>query len=416
MKIKKIAILGASQKYVHILLRDLIHTIRWKEGIFSIYDINPEPAETAGKYCEKIVLQNKSDIKIIYGTDPSLMLKNADIVVIIVGTETPEDIREEAALLNKHNLYYTLMDSYGLPMVRRLMKAFNNFQSIAETILKYSDKALIVNVSNPMVLITRLLKDKLSHQRVYGICNGILSLPNLFPDIDIRRIKIFGFNHCNFVESIETPVKKISGKDLKTVLTQSTLYKYTRKSLDHFGFPLLSKDNHAVEFFPEWNNQITIECPYYPEYWEMRWERYQKESKKFKEWAYELETIPEGNIPGNDVVIPSAFGLLEKVSYISAVNDINSSGLSFISPDSITEYMIDYADPEPFNSDCHYSEKLIKKIQEMDHFYSQIYSALLSKDVQKLIDNTAFIYRETSLNKHEIADLIKKQADRYFSG
>lgn len=409
--LRKIAIIGASLKFIPVLMRDIIHLAGWRDGTVAIHDLDAEKAALAGRIAERICRHNQVDIEIAAGDDPRI-IAGADAVVVIVSTEVYAEILDESDCFATHGLYYALMDSYGLPLVRRLLHGLPNYAAIARTISTHAPGALVINITNPMGLLTRYLADTLGGTcPVFGLCSGFGVIRWVFDGITVTGGQIVGFNHCNFIARLDTPDGPLKPAAFLPSLTNAPDYRLSRLAARKLGMPLLLGDTHTLEFFPEWHREVTVEVPLYRPYWEQRQAAYLRDAVTFRAWAAGAEAIPDADSPAHDIIIPAIMSTLTGRPYTFAVNNRNGNDLAGVSAEAITESVVSFHTMKPTHDSAELSAPLATKLQEMDTFYTAVYRALVDGDLPAVIEATAYVYRETDLDAGTIADMVYRCAE-----
>ena len=226
-------------------------------------------------------------------------------------------MRHDLEIPEKHGIYQPVGDTIGPGGISRTLRNVPVFVDLAKSFIKHCPEAWILNITNPMTVLTNTLVLQ-GCRRVIGLCHELSTLWTRLTDhfkCDWHDIsmQLAGLNHFAFIldatyqgQSIMSqfdtwasePDNQAQGGDVD-LTHQETLSLYSHKFKYDFyrqtGRMLYPGDRHITEFF---SNVITKQTGYGAAFGIKltsiadRQEWFDKARKDTLEWTAKPETIP----------------------------------------------------------------------------------------------------------------------------
>jgi len=265
---------GGSQNWAPSIVRDII----FKEGMekvsldLRLLDLDmPRAQAIKGLFDVKLREWGVDRVKVAATTDPAEGLADVDFVLITISTGRLKAMSHDLAVPEKYGIYHTVGDTAGPGGWSRALRSIPVFSSYAKLIKHLAPNAFVLNYTNPLAALTKVLADELGSRRVVGLCHGLFevyhALQAIFGlenenDIDIR---FGGVNHFFWILDFKIrgrdgyPLlrEKIGGRTLVELLDQTHMDAFGWKSdrllagelFDNYGYLPYLGDRHTCEFF-----------------------------------------------------------------------------------------------------------------------------------------------------------------------
>lgn len=270
----KIAFIGGgSENWSPNIVRDII----FKEGLqeydldIRLIDIDPGRLDSIQKlFDSRLKYWNASWAKITSTTDAAAGLAGVDFVIIAISTGRLPAMRWDLEIPERYGIYHTVGDTAGPGGWSRALRNIPVFQDYARLIKDVAPNAVVLNYTNPMGVLTKVLADELGANRVVGLCHGLFECYDVLQAIfDVKeediRVRFGGINHFFWILDL-----KINGRDGYDMLrgrlnghTFAELIKETHvdamgwssdkwlsgELFENYGYLPYVGDRHTCEFF-----------------------------------------------------------------------------------------------------------------------------------------------------------------------
>lgn len=206
----KITFLGAgSSVFAKNVLGDCMMTKTMQDWEYALFDIDPQRLEESFKMLSIINRNcNEGRAKIVKYTDRLEALRDAKYVVnaIQVGGYDPCTITD-FEIPKKYGLRQTIGDTNGIGGIFRGLRTIPVMQGFAADMEKVCPKALFINYTNPMHILT-LAWNRYTNIKAVGLCHSHQEcIPELFGMLELPQdglnYKIAGINHQAWLLEIE---------------------------------------------------------------------------------------------------------------------------------------------------------------------------------------------------------------------
>lgn len=204
-------------------------------------------------------------------TDQEAALDGADYVVVTISTGGLRAMRVDLEVPERYGIFQTVGDTVGPGGLSRALRNVPVFLGLARAMEKHCPRAWMLNCSNPLSVLTRVV-GKESAIRVVGVCHGVRSQVRQFARFSGRSLEECayvntGIDHCAWLTELV-----IQGRPAVELLEEKGLEEWLKKppaqaredavfgALYHSRCGLLLSrqlgalpgigDRHLVEFFP----------------------------------------------------------------------------------------------------------------------------------------------------------------------
>ncbi len=316
--VKIVIIGGGSYAWSPTLLRDLVMQ---KElaggGEVWLVDIDPKPLKDIDAYAKALLKRTKSKFTVHTTVDRDAALGGADFVIITISTGGFKAMRHDLEIPEKHGIYQPVGDTVGPGGISRTLRNVPVFVDLAKSFVKHCPDAWILNITNPMTVLTNTLALQ-GCRRVIGLCHELSALWTRLTDhfkCDWHDIsmRVAGLNHFAFIldatyqgQSIMSqfdtwasePDNQVQGGKIDLTHQESLSLEWHKFKYDFYrktGRMLYPGDRHITEFF---SNVITKQSGYGAAFGiklttiAHRQEWFDKARKDTLKWTAKPETIP----------------------------------------------------------------------------------------------------------------------------
>lgn len=265
---------GGSQSWGPNLIRDLIFKPEMKQAQLDIVllDIRPGRARAMKRLFDIQLQRWKLDrVRITQTQDTRRALKGADFVLIAISTGGLATMRHDLEIPEKYGLFHTVGDTVGPGGWSRALRNIPVFADYAGQIATFAPNAYVLNYTNPMGALTKVLADALGPNRVIGLCHGMFESYALLQAIfgveneSDLKLTFGGLNHFFWVLDFTVrgeagyPLlrKKLRGRPLTHLIDRLATDAHGWESRSRLASDLFAQygylpyigDRHINEFF-----------------------------------------------------------------------------------------------------------------------------------------------------------------------
>lgn len=258
---------GGSVLWSPKLITDLMHEDSLSGSEIVLFDIDLSAAEKVKAAVERWAKDNHKDFRFVATDKPEIAYRDADFVLVTISTGGLAAMRHDVELPDRYGIYQTTGDSVGPGGWSRTLRNVPIFAKMAQTIERLSPHAVVLNYSNPMGALTKVIADT-THLRHCGLCHGPFGTMHYLAKllgVEISRIKarFGGINHLFWITDFT-----VDGQDgyglLREKLNGRPLYAFDKSSpggimngdhrvltelYENFGMLTYIADDHTGEFF-----------------------------------------------------------------------------------------------------------------------------------------------------------------------
>lgn len=263
---RRIVFIGASYKFCHKVVRDMLLVGGFDECEIVLLDIYKKPLVLVGDLIEKMIAQAGSSMKVKRTTDRAEALSGADICLLSITVGGVEADMRAAEVCGKYGVPVAVGDTLGPAALARNLRHLPVVLEIVRDMERICPEAVLINFTNPLSCVTGVVLRETA-VRAYGLCHSVEDLATYFGRIygcagrDVEMAS-GGVNHMSFVTSIKVRgrekigsvyddtassevgiVDSLQGR-VETAEVQREMYRA-------LGVWPSTGGEHAAEFFPE---------------------------------------------------------------------------------------------------------------------------------------------------------------------
>lgn len=262
---KQITFIGASYKFVHKVLRDMLLVGGFNDVHLVVHDIDPEPMNIVADLLEKIARQQKSNVKVSRTTNLDEALKGADAVVLSITTGGREADERSWEICINYGIPVGVGDTLGPAAFARNLRTIPVVVDLVKKMEKICPKAIMLNFTNPMSALTCAMA-RYSSIPTFGLCHSADEMFRFFAEVfgvkkkDVK-LEVGGVNHQSFVTRVwikgeDRTADMLSAIEASDVKFQDTLLDTREEEIDLQKdiFRILKAwpstgDTHLAEFY-----------------------------------------------------------------------------------------------------------------------------------------------------------------------
>lgn len=272
-KIKIAFIGGGSQNWAPHIIRDII----FKSGMQRVHldihllDIDMPRANAIKALFDKKITEWAIDrVSISPTNNAESALKDADFVIIAISTGRLEAMSNDLSIPEKYGVYHTVGDTAGPGGWSRAIRNIPVFEAYAKQIKRLAPNAYVLNYTNPLAVLTKVLTTYLGNDRVVGLCHGLFESYDVLKAIfsveekDIQ-VRFGGLNHffwildfkVNGEDGYKLLHNKMQGRNFAELVKETHVDAMgwssdkwlTGELFENFGYLPYVGDRHTCEFF-----------------------------------------------------------------------------------------------------------------------------------------------------------------------
>jgi len=201
---KIVMIGGGSYNWMPHLLRDIVVKSELAGSEIWLVDIDPKALKDVERYGRVLLQHAKSDCRLFATTERDRALPKADFVVITISTGGLETMRPDLEIPYKYGIFQPVGDTVGPGGISRALRNIPVFLDFAKSIKKHCPKAWVLNITNPMTVLTQVLCQQ--GCKTIGLCHELYALWGMLRDHykaawDDINLQVAGLNHFGFILS-----------------------------------------------------------------------------------------------------------------------------------------------------------------------------------------------------------------------
>jgi alpha-galactosidase len=257
----KITFIGAgSAVFTRNLIGDLLTYQELDGSEICLMDIDERRLNMVKALAEKMVSQTQSSMKVTSTVNRLDALRNADYVIITIQVGGLAAYELDIEIPRQYGVEQCIGDTLGPGGVFRGLRHLAVISEIVKELEEVSPQAVILQYSNPMVIISRAIQASSNIQMV-GLCHSVQGTSEQLasyigaPKEEITHW-VAGINHMAWFLRFEW-----NGKDayplLKEKLHDPVTYGKDPTRFDlfkHFGYFVTESSGHASEYYPYFRN------------------------------------------------------------------------------------------------------------------------------------------------------------------
>ena len=259
----KITFIGAgSTVFARNVIGDCILTPELGDFDVCLFDIDPQRLDESYQILCNINKTANGRANITKTLDRTEAFTGADFIVnaIQVGGYRPSTVID-FEVPKKYGLSQTIADTIGIGGIFRALRTIPVMMDYANDIERLSPRALFLNYTNPMAILTGYMQ-RFTNIKAVGLChsvqvcaNELLKTLGMDEYVDKTRWEIAGINHQAWLLEIED----LNGNDLyPEIKRRASSPDYNKEGRDlvrleimkRFGYYVTESSEHSAEYLP----------------------------------------------------------------------------------------------------------------------------------------------------------------------
>jgi alpha-galactosidase len=276
----KVAIIGAgSVVFARRLVTDILTFPALQDSCIALVDINPQSLQTMAAWTEHAIAQAGLKATVQATTDRRAALAGADYVIIAIRVGGIEAVLKDFEITSSYGVDHSVGDTMGPGGVFYFLRNGSEIVRIAQEMEELCPQALMLNYTNPMVMICWAV-NAMTSIRCVGLCHSVQGTAYRLADyIGAPRHEVrywtAGINHMAWYLRYEW-----QGQDayplIYAAMQKPEIYERDPvrfEILRHFGAFVTESSAHMSEYVPYFRRRSDL-LP-----------RYRLRSAHDREWA-----------------------------------------------------------------------------------------------------------------------------------
>jgi alpha-galactosidase/6-phospho-beta-glucosidase family protein len=190
---------GGSYNWMPKLLGDLASTPDL-EGSIVLHDLNPSALDDIQRYGRKAMTQAGANFSIDTTTDLDTALEGAGFVVVTITTGGLDSMALDLDIPESYGIYQSVGDTVGPGGLSRALRNVPVMVDIARAMQRVCPDAWLLNLTNPLTVLTRVVGLTAPRLRVMGLCHELFGvrggLIRMFGGrVEDFEMRVAGVNH-----------------------------------------------------------------------------------------------------------------------------------------------------------------------------------------------------------------------------
>src|SRR5690242_13906742 len=168
-----ITILGAgSTVFARQLMTDILQIEGLDEGCFALVDINAERLELAQQIAERLVALSGKNWRVCASTQRRDLLAGSDFIINSIEVAGLANVRHDFDLPMKYGVDQCIGDTIGPGGIFKALRTGPAWLDIARDTERVAPRAVVMNYTNPMSILT-LAALRATSLQVVGLCHSV---------------------------------------------------------------------------------------------------------------------------------------------------------------------------------------------------------------------------------------------------
>lgn len=264
----RIVIIGAgSLVFSSRLTADILTFPALQETHFALVDIDEQRLAYAERICRRIFTEGGYEKATVSShTDRTEALKGADAVIISILVGGYEAIESEINIPATYGIDQCIGDTLTPGGIMRCLRTLPVLLEIMEDIRRISPKAIVLNYTNPMGMLTKGLNEAYPEITQVGLCHSVQGTSEEWAKrlgLDIGDISYLcaGINHQAWFLSFSHEGADLLPRIRELALEPEIWHGDSARMeyVKHFGYPVTESSGHVSEYNPWFRkNSLTV--------------------------------------------------------------------------------------------------------------------------------------------------------------
>jgi alpha-galactosidase/6-phospho-beta-glucosidase family protein len=180
--VKIVMVGGGSYQWTPVIGRDLMVQEHLRGSTFMLYDLDPEPLPEMTELMQMIAKAAGTDFAVKATTSPQEAFDGADFAILSITTGGYDMMEHDLAIPAKYGIFQSVGDTVGPGGLVRALRNVPVIVQIGRMMEQYCPKAWMLNLTNPMSVLTRTFLRETSIKTV-GLCHELFGTMELLLEI-----------------------------------------------------------------------------------------------------------------------------------------------------------------------------------------------------------------------------------------
>ncbi len=196
-----ISLIGAgSVVFSKQLMVDILSFHELEDCTFCLMDIDKERLSMIEKVARMFIEQRKSKVRIVTTMSIDEAVKQATYVINLVQVGGFTATKIDFDIPRSYGVKQTIADTMGIGGIFRGLRTIPVLDQICRAIEQYNPKAVLLNYTNPMAILSQYVLQKYEGIQYVGLCHSVQTTSKqlaLYMNIpyDELQVKVAGINH-----------------------------------------------------------------------------------------------------------------------------------------------------------------------------------------------------------------------------
>src|SRR5205823_13565235 len=141
-----------------------------------LHDLNPVALDDIQRYGRKALASTGSHFSIETATDLEAALDGAEFVVVTITTGGLETMQLDLDIPERYGIYQSVGDTVGPGGLSRALRNVPLLVDIAKAVDRVAPDAWVLNLTNPMTVLTRVIGMTAPRLKVVGLCHELMGV------------------------------------------------------------------------------------------------------------------------------------------------------------------------------------------------------------------------------------------------
>src|SRR5829696_565634 len=253
-----------------MIIQDVALNEELRGGTLVLHDINAGALEDMFDWGQKAIERTNADLKLEKTLRPEEALWGADFVVLSISTGSLDATALDLEIPARYGVVQTVGDTVGPGGLFRGLRNIPVVVEIARAMEEYCPDAVLLNLTNPLTVLTRAVS-KATSIRAVGLCHELFSTLGMLSKMfdlpeEAINVRVAGINHFIWVTDVlvhwrdvtEEAFRRISGGEAREIALADAAgdldpfvntWGFRTELCRLYGY-LAAGDRHVCEFLP----------------------------------------------------------------------------------------------------------------------------------------------------------------------
>jgi alpha-galactosidase len=212
---------GGSYQWGPKIIQDVALNEELRGGTLVLHDINGEALQDMYDWGTLALQETKADLKLEKTDLLEAALRDADFVVLSISTGGLDATELDLEIPARYGVVQTVGDTVGPGGLFRGLRNIPVVVDIARAMEKYCPHAVLLNLTNPLTVLTRAVTKATSIGAI-GLCHELFSTLGLLAKMfdapeEAINVRVAGVNHFIWVSDVSVDGRGVTGEAFRRI-------------------------------------------------------------------------------------------------------------------------------------------------------------------------------------------------------